>query len=29
VRPRWAGRMKQTDKIGRHIFYNTRRGGWS
>lgn len=29
VRPRWAGRMNQTDKIGRHIFYNTRRGGWS
>lgn len=29
VRPRWAGRMKQTDKIGHHIFYNTRRGGWS
>lgn len=29
VRPRWAGRMKQTDKIGRQIFYNTRRGGWS
>jgi spore germination cell wall hydrolase CwlJ-like protein len=29
VRPRWASRMTQTDKIGRHIFYNTRRGGWS
>lgn len=29
VRPRWAGRMTRTDKIGRHIFYNTRRGGWS
>lgn len=29
VRPRWAGRMTETDKIGRHIFYNTRRGGWS
>ncbi len=29
VRPRWAGRMEQTDKIGRHIFYNTRNGGWS
>ncbi len=29
VRPRWAGRMTKTDKIGRHIFYNTRRGGWS
>jgi spore germination cell wall hydrolase CwlJ-like protein len=29
VRPRWAGRMTKTDKIGRHVFYNTRRGGWS
>ncbi len=29
VRPRWARRMTQTDKIGRHIFYNTRNGGWS
>lgn len=29
VRPRWARRMTQTDKIGRHIFYNTRYGGWS
>ncbi|WP_421724485.1 cell wall hydrolase [Bauldia sp.] len=29
VRPRWARRMKQSDKIGRHIFYNTYRGGWS
>ena len=29
VPPRWAGRMTKTDKIGRHIFYNTRRGGWS
>ncbi len=29
VRPRWAGRMTKTDKIGHHIFYNTRRGGWS
>ena len=29
VKPRWAGRMTRTDKIGRHIFYNTRRGGWS
>ena len=23
------GQMTKTDKIGRHIFYNTRRGGWS
>jgi spore germination cell wall hydrolase CwlJ-like protein len=29
VRPRWAGRMTETDKIGRHVFYNTRYGGWS
>ena len=29
VNPRWARRMTQTDKIGRHIFYNTRYGGWS
>lgn len=29
VRPRWARRMTKTDKIGRHIFYNTRNGGWS
>ena len=29
VKPRWASRMTRTEKIGRHIFYNTRRGGWS
>jgi spore germination cell wall hydrolase CwlJ-like protein len=29
VKPRWASRMTRTDRIGRHIFYNTRRGGWS
>ncbi len=29
VRPRWASRMTRTESIGRHIFYNTRRGGWS
>lgn len=29
VRPRWARKMNKADKIGRHIFYNTRRGGWS
>ncbi len=29
VRPRWARTMKKADKIGRHIFYVTRNGGWS
>lgn len=29
VHPRWARRMTETDKIGRHIFYDTRNGGWS
>jgi spore germination cell wall hydrolase CwlJ-like protein len=29
VRPRWARAMKKVDKIGRHIFYKTRNGGWS
>jgi len=29
VRPRWARRMTKKDKIGRHIFYQTYRGGWS
>ena len=29
VRPRWARAMKKVDKIGRHIFYKTRGGGWS
>ncbi len=29
VRPRWARAMKKVDKIGRHIFYKTRDGGWS
>ncbi len=29
VRPRWARSMKKMDKIGRHIFYKTRNGGWS
>lgn len=28
VRPRWARAMKKVDKIGRHIFYKTRDGGW-
>lgn len=29
VKPRWARSMKRMDKIGRHIFYKTRNGGWS
>jgi hypothetical protein len=29
VRPRWARTMKRTDRIGRHIFYRTKGGGWS
>ena len=29
VRPHWARAMKKVDKIGRHIFYKTRNGGWS
>ncbi len=29
VRPRWARAMKKTDRIGRHIFYRTKGGGWS
>ena len=29
VRPRWARTMKKTDRIGRHIFYRTKNGGWS
>lgn len=29
VKPRWARSLKRTDKIGRHIFYKTYRGGWS
>lgn len=29
VRPRWARRMTKKDKIGRHIFYQTYKGGWS
>ena len=28
VRPRWARAMKKVDKIGRHIFYKTKDGGW-
>lgn len=29
VRPRWARYMTKKDKIGRHIFYQTYKGGWS
>ena len=29
VRPRWARRMTKKEKIGRHIFYQTYKGGWS
>ena len=28
VNPRWNRRMAKVAKIGRHIFYRTRRGGW-
>lgn len=29
VRPNWAGIFRKQKKIGRHIFYQTRFGGWS
>lgn len=29
VRPRWARSMVKVDKIGLHIFYRTKGGGWS
>lgn len=29
VRPRWARRMKRLQRIGRHIFYRTKFGGWT
>jgi hypothetical protein len=29
VRPGWASRMIQADRIGAHLFYRTKRGGWS
>jgi len=29
VSPGWAKRMKKVDKIGAHIFYRTKNGGWS
>jgi spore germination cell wall hydrolase CwlJ-like protein len=28
VNPRWARRMNRVDKIGLHVFYRTRNGGW-
>ena len=29
VRPRWARAMRKMEKVGAHIFYRTRFGGWS
>ena len=29
VKPRWARSMRKMEKIGRHIFYKTYKGGWS
>jgi spore germination cell wall hydrolase CwlJ-like protein len=29
VKPRWARKMTKKEKIGRHIFYQTFKGGWS
>ena len=29
VRPGWGRRMIKVDRIGAHIFYRTRFGGWS
>ncbi len=29
VRPKWARAMKKVGKIGLHVFYRTKRGGWS
>jgi spore germination cell wall hydrolase CwlJ-like protein len=29
VKPGWARSMKKMKKIGRHIFYRTKKGGWS
>ena len=29
VRPKWAKSMKKVGKIGLHIFYRTKNGGWS
>lgn len=29
VRPRWAPRMTRKGKIGQHIFFRTKKGGWT
>ncbi|HMQ58632.1 MAG TPA: cell wall hydrolase, partial [Rhizobiaceae bacterium] len=29
VQPKWASSMKRLSRIGLHIFYRTRGGGWS
>ncbi len=29
VRPIWAGKLTKTDRIGQHIFYRSKKGGWS
>ncbi len=29
VQPKWAGKLTKKDRIGRHIFYRTTKGGWS
>ena len=29
VRPMWAGKLTKTDHIGQHIFYRSKKGGWS
>ncbi len=29
VRPRWARHFRKIDKVGTHIFYRSRTGGWS
>lgn len=29
VRPKWARRMKKVGRIGLHVFYRTKGGGWS
>jgi len=29
VRPRWANEMNKVEKIGNHIFYKTKYGGWT
>ena len=29
VRPRWASSMSKVEKIGNHIFYKTKNGGWT